>query len=354
MTPNTSVPGAYTKMRAQDFTVTQLLGVGGIGEVHMAKHTPSGKFYALKRIRRADICKREMVHHVLSEVCLLGTLHHPSVVHMFDVVQDRRNVFLVMQCCVGGELYARMIHPVTHEWHSMPPQAAQFYFAELAVGLRYLHEEAGVCFRDLKPENVLLDDEGHIRITDFGFARRLAPGDSFNASSKRVGTVQYCAPEIVGTDAYSRSGYGHEIDWWALGCMLYEMLVGVSPFGDVNETSKDAIVRNILRADTSLNLRLESHLKHEAGLADLLRGLLRVDRRSRWSFKDVQRCQWMAGINWEAVRQHRLRPPFVPGRRGAGDATFFPHPGQARSVETGKLLPAELAYSDVAACIQTA
>jgi len=208
---------------------------------------------------------------------------------------------LVLEFAYGGELYHRL-----QQVHRMSENEAKFYFCEIASALRYLHDDHGIVYRDLKPENILLDKEGHVRLCDFGFAVELDASQSGGPPPLQdgCGTVMYMAPELVGKSL--KATHSFPVDWWALGCVLVELITGEAPFGNSENMSKFEIFNRISESPVRLPFLMSMSLK------SLVKGLLEKNDSKRFCFDEVSQSSWLKGVNWEDVDMRRIRPPWVP------------------------------------------
>eukprot|EP00128_Syssomonas_multiformis_P014602 Colp12_sorted_trinity150504_noHs@23531 len=201
-----------------DYDVIRTLGTGSFGRVVLSKNRATGEYVAIKVLKKERVVKTKQVEHTISEKKMLASVSHPYVVNLLSSFQDTRNLYLVLEYVNGGEMFTHL-----HRFGRFTSDVARFYVAEVVLAFEYLHD-LDIVYRDLKPENLLLDHHGHVRITDFGFAKRVT-----DRTWTLCGTPEYLAPEII----LSR-GYGHAVDWWALGILIYEFLTGGAPFVDDN------------------------------------------------------------------------------------------------------------------------
>ena len=190
------------------------IGKGSFGKVILVRRKVDNTLYAMKVLQKLNIMKRNQVEHTKTERSVLGRIDHPFIVGMKFAFQSHDKLYFVLDYCAGGELFFHL-----GKEGKFSEERSRLYAAEIALGLQYLHG-FDVIYRDLKPENVLLTHDGHIRLTDFGLSKE---GISHNIHGTKsfCGTPEYLAPEIL-----NRSGHGRGVDWWSLGALLYEMLCG--------------------------------------------------------------------------------------------------------------------------------
>uniref|UniRef100_A0A671DXV5 Protein kinase cAMP-dependent X-linked catalytic subunit n=1 Tax=Rhinolophus ferrumequinum TaxID=59479 RepID=A0A671DXV5_RHIFE len=222
---------------------------------------------------------------------------------LFWTCHDERFLYMLMEFVPGGELFSYL-----RNRGRFSSNAGLFYSAEIICAIEYLHSRE-IVYRDLKPENILLDRDGHIKLTDFGFAKKLV-----DKTWTLCGTPEYLAPEVI-----QSKGHGRAVDWWALGILIFEMLSGFPPFFDDNPFG---IYQKILAGKIDFPRHLDFNVK------DLIKKLLVVDRTRRLGnmkngADDVKRHRWFRTVDWEAVPQRKLKPPIVPKVCGEGDTSNF-------------------------------
>jgi serine/threonine protein kinase len=196
------------KYSLADLQLHCTLGTGSFGRVHLAKLKSTGKYYALKALSKVDVVKMKQVEHTINEKNILEAAQFPFIIHLLGTFQDTQHIYLLLDYICGGELFSFLRRSGT-----FPNHVARFYASEIALAFEYLHSK-NIIYRDLKPENLLLDKEGHLKITDFGFAKFVPD----NITWTLCGTPDYLAPEII-----QSRGYGKAVDWWALGILIYEV-----------------------------------------------------------------------------------------------------------------------------------
>jgi serine/threonine protein kinase len=275
--------------------------------VFLVKEIKTDKMFALKVLKKDNIIKRNQVEHTKTERNVLGYVKHPFIVGMNMAFQSKDKLYFVLDYCAGGELFFHL-----GKLGKFPEPRARFYAAEIILAISYVHG-CGVIYRDLKPENVLLDAAGHIRLTDFGLSKEGISNSSSGANSF-CGTPEYLAPEIL-----NRQGHGRAVDWWSLGALLYEMLTGLPPFYCQD---RERLFEKIRRAELQYPASLSSDAKH------LLRGLLTKDptRRLGSGPKDADEIKphaFFASVKWDKLQRGEIPPPWEPRISGSQDVSQF-------------------------------
>ncbi|PRP77392.1 hypothetical protein PROFUN_14398 [Planoprotostelium fungivorum] len=308
------------RLSLDDFEPIATIGTGTFGRVLLIRSLEDHRYYALKKLSKYTITKLKQVNHLNSEREILSQIEHPMIVKMIGTIQDEWYVYILMEFVPGGELFSllrlsRKFPNDSARWSAVIHRTHlnsvhRFYAMEMTCIFEYLHN-LGVSYRDLKPENILISSTGHIKLTDFGFAKRIALGER---AYSLCGTPDYIAPEIL-------SGKGHStaVDWWALGILIYEMLAGYPPFYDENPL---AIYKKILNAQLSF----PSYFSPEA--RDLISQLLQTDLTKRLGnlkggAADVKRHVWFQGIDWVRASKLQIRPPYIPSITGDDDISNF-------------------------------
>eukprot|EP00007_Cunea_sp_BSH-02190019_P004923 CAMPEP_0174232182 /NCGR_PEP_ID=MMETSP0417-20130205/2539_1 /TAXON_ID=242541 /ORGANISM="Mayorella sp, Strain BSH-02190019" /LENGTH=1527 /DNA_ID=CAMNT_0015310191 /DNA_START=325 /DNA_END=4908 /DNA_ORIENTATION=- len=301
-----------------DFHFSKWVTKGAYGSVYIASKESTGDIYAIKTINKSAVTNRKQIRRVWDEREILTVASSDFVVKMYYTFETRDKLFMVMEYCPGGDLFSLL-----ELYGTLSPDVARFYIAELVLALDYLHM-LGIVHRDVKPDNVLLDEDGHVKLTDFGLSsfgmrtrqresislkqRRSVRGDSSNLSC--VGTPDYIAPEVL-----LNEGHSHGVDWWAVGVLTYELLVGYRPF------QRESIV-DTFQAIILMELSIPRTLPSTA--RSLISGLLTLDpgnRLGRDGGKDIKEHPFFSGIEWNAVRYQTA--PFVPQLKDVEDTSYF-------------------------------
>ncbi|ORZ25816.1 kinase-like domain-containing protein [Absidia repens] len=291
----------HRKLRLDDFTLKQTLGTGACGRVHLAQSKFNNKHYAIKTLNKYDVVRKKQVDHTNNEFTILRDIDHPFLVKLWDAFQDDSHLFMVMDYVPGGELFR-----VLRRQKKFSEEAVRFYAAEVILALEYLHANE-IIYRDLKPENILLDGKGHVKLTDFGFAKRV-PTYTYTV----CGTPDYLAPEMIRSKGYTRA-----VDWWSLGVLIYEMLVGKPPFEDKNPVNL---------YEKILDCRIDWPDDINPVIKDLLLGLLTPDVAKRYgadSDRDIKQHPWFASVDFDLVFRRQYVPPHIPSIKDDGDSACF-------------------------------
>jgi serine/threonine protein kinase len=199
----------------------KLIGKGSFSSVYLVKKVDSGKFYAMKELSKVMLINDRKKGRVITEKMIFMNINNPFVVKMHYAFQTPDKVYFILDFVNGGELHTHMI-----QQNRFSEAKTKFYAAEMLVALSSLHK-AGIIYRDLKPNNILLDSEGHIKLIDFGLSKFENKGQ--NPTKSVVGTPNYIAPEVLKKDNHTEM-----IDWWSYGVIIYEMISGNLPFFDDN------------------------------------------------------------------------------------------------------------------------
>ncbi|TFY79882.1 hypothetical protein EWM64_g4129 [Hericium alpestre] len=295
-------------LRLTDFEVRGTLGTGTFGRVLLVRKRASSpsradKFFALKILRKTEVIRLRQVEHVKAERHILSRVRHPFIINLFATFQDSLNIYMLLTYVPGGELFTHL-----RRTGRFSPDVTRFYLATIVVALKYLHS-FNIIYRDLKPENLLIDARGYLRLTDFGFAKVVD-----DRTWTLCGTPEYLAPEIIQSD-----GHGKPADWWACGILAYEMMVGYPPFFD--ETAY-GIYEKILGGRIHWPREMDSLSR------EFIRGFLHPDRSKRLGNfnngpQDVLDHLWFQGVDWDALERCEIRAPIIPFVTSMDDTRYF-------------------------------
>nr|AML76334.1 putative LOV domain-containing protein [Myodocarpus sp. BC-2016] len=298
------------------FRPVKPLGSGDTGSVHLVELCDSGQYFAMKAMDKAVMLNRNKVHRACAEREILDTLDHPFLPALYGSFQTKTHICLITDYCPGGELFVLLDRQPTK---ALKEDAVRFFAAEVVVALEYLHCK-GIIYRDLKPENVLIQNNGHVVLTDFDLScltsckpQLLVPektdkkkkhqkgqqapifmAEPMRASNSFVGTEEYIAPEII-----TGAGHTSAVDWWALGILLYEMLYGYTPF---RGKMRQRTFANILHKD----IKFPGSKKVSLPAKQLMYRLLHRDPKNRLGSREganeIKQHPFFRGINWALVR----------------------------------------------------
>ena len=293
--------------RLDSFKIIKVIGKGSFGKVFLVREHVSGEMFALKVLRKDNIIKRNQVEHTKTERNVLGYVKHPFIVGLNMAFQTADKLYFVLDYCAGGELFFHL-----GKLGKFPEPRACFYSAEITLAIEHVHK-LDIIYRDLKPENVLLDARGHVRLTDFGLSKEGISNSSSGANSF-CGTPEYLAPEIL-----NRQGHGRAVDWWSLGALLYEMLTGLPPFYC---RDRERLFEKIRRADLNYPRYLSACSQH------LLKGLLTRDPKMRLGSgekdaEDIKGHIFFKSIDWVKLKSGSMEPPWNPQIAGSLDTSQF-------------------------------
>ncbi|KZT73916.1 Pkinase-domain-containing protein [Daedalea quercina L-15889] len=298
-------PSSGHSLTIDDFELITVIGKGSFGKVMQVRKRDTSRIYALKTIRKQHIIERGEITHTLAERMVLARVNNPFIVPLKFSFQSEQKLYLVLAFVNGGELF----HHLQRE-QRFNEERSRFYSAELLLALEHLHE-LDVVYRDVKPENILLDYTGHIALCDFGLCKlNMKDSDTTNTF---CGTPEYLAPEIL--DGH---GYNKTIDWWTLGVLLYEMLSGLPPFYD---EATDKMYQKILTSPLVFGDEIGSQAR------SILTGLLTRDPAQRLGVNgadEIRRHPFFAkNIDFEKLLQKKIQPPFKPSVTSPVDVSNF-------------------------------
>ncbi|KAH1227083.1 Serine/threonine-protein kinase 38-like [Glycine max] len=323
------------KMGADDFEPLTMIGKGAFGEVRICREKATGHVYAMKKLKKSEMLRRGQVEHVKAERNLLAEVDSNCIVKLYCSFQDEEYLYLIMEYLPGGDMMTLLMRK-----DILTEDEARFYVGETVLAIESIHKHNYI-HRDIKPDNLLLDRNGHMKLSDFGLCKPLdcsnlqekdfsvgmnrsgaLQSDGRPAAPKRtqqeqlqhwqknrrmlaystVGTPDYIAPEVL-----LKKGYGVECDWWSLGAIMYEMLVGYPPF---YSDEPMLTCRKIVNWRTTLKFPEEAKLSAEA--KDLIcRLLCNVEQRLGTKGADeIKAHPWFKGVEWDKLYQ--MKAAFIP------------------------------------------
>ena len=280
------------KINTKHFICLALLGKGSFGEVYLVQKISNKKNYAMKILRKERIMGQNLSRYALAERNVLSLSNHPFIVKLNYAFQTLTKLFLILEYCPGGDLSKHLILEKKFD-----EKRAKFYLCEILLALEDLHKR-NIIFRDLKPENVVLDEEGHCKLTDFGLSKEGIDNDQYTKSF--CGSIAYLAPEVL-----QKKGHGKAVDWYLLGVLLYEMLTGVTPYYDKN---KNNLFYNIQQGKLLIPDFVSENAK------SLLKGLLKRDPKKRLGggsrdAEEIKEHKFFEDVNWKNVYEKKIKPP---------------------------------------------
>lgn len=309
--PATPAPGTKTtgtapkKASMEDFQIIGVLGRGTYGKVQLVKQKETGKLFALKTMSKRLLAESDQIEQTIVERDLLLKVRCPFLVCAHYTFQTDAKVFMIIDYVPGGELFGRL-----KQESSFSESRTRLYAAEILLGLGYLHQQNYI-YRDLKPENILVDIDGHLRLTDFGLAKKASDNESTNSF---CGTPEYIAPEMI-----QRLPYTKAVDWWSLGILIFEMLTGLPPFYDENVNQ---MYRSILRDE----ITYPSHVSLAA--RDLINKLLDKNPATRLGagpsdMEEIKAHPFFKDLDWDEVEEKNIKPEWIPEIKDTTDTSCF-------------------------------
>ncbi len=294
-----------SKINEKDFTPIKLIGKGSYGNVFLVRFNKNNNLYAMKVLSKSQLRQQNQEKNTKSERNLMVQINCPFIVNIKFAFQNESKLFLVQEFLQGGDLFFHI-----HINSRFTNERTKFYIIELVLALEFLHKN-NMLYRDLKPENILIGADGHIKLTDFGLSKILPNVDK---AYTICGTVQYLAPEIL-----SGEGYNLSVDWWSLGCIMYEMLVGRFPF----RFQKDGKLNiEVYKKPVRYPLYIDEEAK------DFMNKLLEVDPTKRLGsgengWEEVKSHNYFKDVNWDDALKKKLTPPFIPKVDNEEDIKYF-------------------------------
>ncbi len=306
------------KISLDNFEIIKLIGEGTYGKVLLVKLKSKETYYAMKILNKKILKLKNQEKNTKSERDLMIKISSPFIVNIKFAFQDDINLYLVSEFMQGGELF---FHLRKNKYFS--EELVKFYATELVLAISHIHEKNAI-YRDLKPENILLDKDGHIKLTDLGLCRIVKENDK---AYTICGTLQYIAPEIL-----INCGYKKEVDWWSLGCVVYQMLEGKSPFG----RPRGQMTINFFKKP------IEFYYTDSEEAKNFIKALLVFNPEKRLGFgkngiNDIKNHPFFKGIDWDKALNKEYKPPFVPELSDELDLKYFDKTYIQESVDMNKI-----------------
>ncbi|XP_037319503.2 cGMP-dependent protein kinase 1-like isoform X1 [Pungitius pungitius] len=298
----------FSSLNLKDFNIIDTLGVGGFGRVELVQlKNEEAKTFAMKILKKQHIVDTRQQEHIRSEKHIMTEAHSDFVVRLYRTFKDSKYLYMLMEACLGGELWT-----ILRDRGSFEDSTTRFYTGCVVRAFAYLHAK-GIIYRDLKPENLILDSRGYAKLVDFGFAKKIG---FCKKTWTFCGTPEYVAPEII-----LNKGHDVSADYWSLGILMYELLTGSPPFsGPDPMKTYNVILRGIDM--------IEFPKKIPKNAASLIKKLCRDNPSERLGnlkngVKDIQKHKWFEGFNWEGLKKGTLTPPITPNVSSPTDTGNF-------------------------------
>ena len=289
-----------------DFQIMKVLGRGTFGKVCLVQYKPTKEYYAMKSLKKDVLLDMDQVQSTILEKKILQSLDHPFLVGMVFCFQTEERIYFIMPFIRGGELFQHL-----RKEKFFKEDKARFYAASMGIALEYLHNH-GIVYRDIKPENILIGEDGYLKLIDFGMAKMLKGNEK---AMSFCGTPEYLAPEIIIGEGHNRAA-----DWWSYGILLFEMLCGIPPFYCENtERMYDLI--------TNAELRFPKRIQLSENAKDLIKKLLikKQDKRLgvEKGFEEIKSHPFFQGFDFDALLAKKLEAPFIPVLKDSLDVGNF-------------------------------
>ncbi|XP_022241910.1 cGMP-dependent protein kinase 1-like [Limulus polyphemus] len=297
----TSIPteqiSEYPEIRLDDLDVIATLGIGGFGRVELVQYTlDKSMTFALKCLKKSHIVETQQQEHIISEKSIMMGCRHPFICRLYTTFKDKKYVYMMMEACLGGEVWT-----ILRDRGTFDDTTTRFYTACVVEAVKYLHSKH-ILYRDLKPENLLLDSHGYAKLVDFGFSKLLINGQK---TWTFCGTPEYVAPEII-----LNKGHDKAVDYWSIGILMYELFTGMPPFtaSDPMKTY-NIILKGIDMIDFPRNISRNAQ--------SLIKRLCRENPTERLGYQkggitDIKKHKWFQGFDWDGLLARTLSPPILP------------------------------------------
>ena len=275
-------------MNMAQFKILTVLGRGHYGKVMLVQKKDTGEFFAIKTVRKDRLARSNKLQTIMNERNVLMKAHHPFIISMKFAFQTSRKFYFGMEYAPGGEMFS-----LQRKLKKLPPNKVRIYIAEMVLAIEYLHSK-GIIYRDIKPENIMFDLSGHLKLCDFGLAKEI--GDELTQSF--VGTPEYTAPEMV-----LKQPYGKPVDWWGIGVLTYDLMCGETPF--YHESTKE-MYYSIVNKQPSFPKEMDTVTR------TFIMTLLAKNPAERPDAEGIKAHRFFEGLDWKALLEKKIDPPFVP------------------------------------------
>lgn len=299
-----SAPTFLLDIKLSDLEVRATLGCGAFGRVKLCREPKSDQYFALKCQSKTSIVESGLQEHVLNEMRVMKKINHPYIAKLYIALQDPSYIYFVLELLQGGELFTHL-----RNRGKLSEQAARFYAATVVYAFSTLHAKK-IAYRDLKPENLVMNDKGYVKLVDFGLAKQLLSGKTWTL----CGTPDYLAPEII-----LNEGHDLAVDYWALGVLIFEMVVGAPPFYAEDPME---VYEKILSGNPAMPTFFTRNL------SDLIKKLLRSQQgkrlgNTRGGTAAVVKHKWFSSFDWASIENGEAKAPYTPTIAAKDDVSNF-------------------------------
>ena len=291
-------------LKINDYQPGDTIRILPLGRIKIARNRRTNELIALKILIKSEIIKTNQKLHISNELSILKNISHPSIISFLGTAHDEKYIYLAFEFISGGDLFTLL-----RVENNFSLEKAQFYAGQIVFVLDYLHNK-NIIYRNLKPENILINSNGYIKISDFELSKLIEDDRTYTM----CGTPGYLAPEII-----LNKGYGLSVDWWAFGILLYEMICGVDPFTDEDPMK---IYQNILERKIKFSSDFDNKSK------SLIKHLLEPDLSKRYGnlkdgVNDIKNHEFFKSMNWDKLLRQELEVPFVPKKTDNNQLKYY-------------------------------
>ena len=294
------------EVKLEDFKVIRVIGRNSYGKVSLVEYLPTHEYYAMKSLEKDLLIQEGQIENALLEKEILQNIDYPLLCNLIFCFQTEDRVFFVMPFLAGGELFQHL-----KKFGTFDEEKVRFYGAQIALALEYLHKK-GIIYRDLTPENILMDENGYLKLSDFGMAKKLKENEK---TLSFCGTPEYLAPEII-----TMEGHDKTVDWWSFGILLFEMIYGKSPFYMENINKMYELIKT-----SPVKFPKKINLSEEA--KDIIQKLLEKSPKNRLGSKggieEIKKHPFFAKIDFNLIEQKKVQAPFVPEVNKDSDGQYY-------------------------------